>query len=96
MKILVYYNVLHKNFNVIFEKYVYDKEIGQIYKVNSELISIIDIKEKPNFIKICYRKLINTKYKFGKVLVKLGYKLQGKKESNSHTIVKNNFPWWKY
>ncbi len=95
MKLLVYYNVLHKNFNVIFEENVYGKQLGDIYKINSELITIIDLKEKPNFIKICYKKLITTKYKFGKFLVRLGYQMQGQNNHNK-IIVKNVSPWWKY
>lgn len=94
MKILVYYNVLHKNFIIIFDDYAFDKRLGQIYKVNSELISILDINEKTTPLQITFKKLKNYKHKFGSLLIDYGQKLQGNKKSTP-IIQEKQFPWWK-
>lgn len=95
MKILVYYNVLHNNFIVVFDNYSYNKQLGQIYKVNSILISIIDVNVNSKPLFRTFKKLKNYKYRFGTLLIKFGEKLQGKKKPKNVFIYKKVFPWWK-
>lgn len=95
MKILVYYNVLHKNFNVLFDNYFFNEDIGSTYKINSILISKIYIEEKSSPLKVSLKKLKSYKNDFGDFLIKLGERIKGKKSNNNVVIYKDRFPWWK-
>lgn len=94
MKLLVYYNTLHKSFNVIFD-YGFRKEIGDIYKGNSILINIIPMKEKTKPLKIVFKKLNTLKEKIGDCFIYIGERMKKLPRKGTSIVYKTRYPWWK-
>lgn len=95
MTILVYYNVVHKNFTTLICHYT-GQELGDFYKINSQLVAIIWIPGKKSPLKFFKRKLSNIKYKLGDFLITTGERVKrGKVRSIKIIADKNMYPWWK-
>ena len=96
MKLLIYFNILYKNFLCVFDNSFNDLEVGELFKVNSLLVARLDLNEKPSLLKITKRKLKRIPYKIGKFLIKIGERLVYKKSRKQYvTIIKERYPWWR-
>lgn len=94
MKILVYFNVVNKNFNVILGN-DFLKKVGDTYKTNSILVAIIDTEKSNKPLKIIRKNLISFKYKIGRLFINFGNYLQGRKNPKITYRETKNFSWWK-
>ena len=95
MKLLIYFNILYKNFVCVFDNSFNNLEVGELYKVNSLLVAKLDINQKTSLLKITKRKLKRIPYKIGKFLIKLGERLIYKKPKKKYaTIIKERYSWW--
>lgn len=75
MKCLNLYNIKTHSFKTIYKTYysdIFDKGVGETYKVNYVIISIVDLTKNNKTIKLfkCY------KFRLGNLIVRLGNRIR--------------------
>lgn len=94
MQLLNFFNIKNRSLTSVIEPFTSLLEVGDTFKINSILVSKIEIKEKTTPIKYSKKKLNDFKYWLADRLISLANWLKGIKKEKP-TEIKYRYPWWK-
>lgn len=94
MQLLTYFNVVTRSFTTIIEPHTTRKKVGDMYKVNNVLLSILELEVKQKPLKLCRRKLKDYKGKVGDAFIRLGKSIKNE-PTQPKVIYKYKNQWWK-
>lgn len=92
MQLLTYFNVVTRSFTTMIEPHWTIKKVGDMYKVNNVLLSILELEVKRKPLKYSKRKIRDYKGRVGDIFIKLGKSI--KSEPIKPKVV-YKYPWWK-
>lgn len=94
MQILNYFNVVTRSFTTVIEPYRTRKKVGDMYKVNNVLLSILELEVKTTPLKYTKKKVNDYRGKVGDFIIGLGKSVKKQPKKTVEVVYKTKYPWW--